>query len=843
MNLLRRIAWYALLAAVVLVGWQALLKQVPWGVAVVDEPPEGFHLPVEGIGEVGFGIRGPVRITLSREQREPGGVRRAVPTMTVDGRNPRPAEAAMVLDQTVIRALGEEGRAELYRVEAPRASLALKREVPEPTPDPSRPWKLKSPVLTMPTPHGELRLEVEAASLVPDSGILDGEGVFSLKNGGMSFSGKNLRLDLKTGEVEFGDQGPLAWSFPTPRGGLFQGRSDGGGSLTELEDGGRRLELPAEELCELLLPPESGLEGRFRSHGFVAELDPAPEAGGWVPRSARGGAPSSWTGILANGRECSVFGQDAVLVWDGEPFHGVDLRGPLVAFLGEDSRGEEGGWLASGGGAYLSATSLDLLLYGGVVGQIAPGWFETETYLAGQGGWVAEGGVSLADGQVVTDRFESRENGSQRLDGAVLFRPTQGVAVAAPQLTLGAQDELKPGFRQFRAEGGVVTHLDLRAEPAVLRSQELEAKGDLSEGQAPARDGAPPIPAGIRLDARHSVRLERGEAVFTGEHFAAHAEERMELRGRPARAEVPRRDESGAELGVATLEAARLVLHHGEVIPVGDPVLVFPAAELGLVGEEVRLQAERMRFREDGSAGSLRGHVVAEGGLGLEAAAAEWRAAEPGIDGAVDPDPILTLRPDTGRMVVLRGQLLPEPDQPAAQGWKFDLQARAMRVNLQSRVGFLEGDAQMRLELDQDDPAAPAEVLEMRGRYAEVSVGSGHFLHNATLRQEGGNGGAEGGADRIDWRRNERGVTLELSLGRPWLSAQGVRAEAADIVLELNRDAAEGSVLELSGSAERPARLTLPNGKVLVGERLRYNFLTRLYDTGSSRLATEDDRP
>ncbi len=885
MSPLRRLGSYLLLAGVAAVGWRALQPPDP-AKRQVDEPPaEGFELPVEGFGAVGLGIRGPVRITLSRAVEEDERTV-AVPRMTIDGRDPGKRGSDLVMDQTVIRALDDSGEDEVYRIESPRAVLALEQGLEgqqRPTPDPSRPWQLEAPKLTMPTPRGLLELEVETASLVPDDRVLEGTGAFTLRSGGMTFSGMDLELDLETGRVDFGEAQPLSWSIPTAQGGLFRGSSDGGGSLTELEDGGRSLELPADELCELQIPAESGLEGLFRCRGLQLKLDPALDGAGWRPRTGRGEAPSSWIGTLADGRECAVFGQDAVLVWDGIPLHGIDMRGPLLASLGEGAGAQEGGWLAAGGGAYLSAGQQDLELYGGVGGQLEQGWFETERYRIGQGRWVAEGNVSLADGQIVTDRFESAENGSQHLDGAVVFRPTPGLAVASPTLTLRAKDELKPGFRQFHAEGGVVAQLELQAEPAVLRSRELDAKGNLDQvdlATLEASGGAD----GVRLDARHEVRLERGEAVFTGEHFSAHAEDRMELRGSPARAEMPRRGPLGELLGVAVLVAERLVLHEGEVLPVGKPRLRFPAAELGLAGDEVLLEAARMRFAEDGSAGALRGEVRGTGALELVAASAEWLRPEPLEETEQEPHRILTLLPEASERVELRGQLLPattsgertesteeaEETEGAAEGWKFDLQARSMRVDLEDRVGVLDGDAQMSLELAGEGEAAafpvvaePAaepgaaepnaaepgalesvETLEFRGRYAEVSTTAGFFLHNATLRQENGAGvGLEGGADRIDWRRRKGGVTLTLTEGRPWLETGGIRAEAAEIVMEKGGPAGEGPVLELTGSAERPARLSLPDGKVLVGQRLRYNFQTRLYDTGSGRLATEDDQP
>ncbi len=892
MSALRSLGRLLLIGALAALAWKLLMHQEPAANPV--EPPPGFSMPVEDFGQVGFGVRGPVRITLYREVEEEGGRLRALPRMIIEGRDPRPLEAeggpatSMRLDQVDIQALGEDGQTELYRVEAPAAELALVAGAGRPTLDPARPWVLERPELRMPTPHGELVLATAQATLESEQRSLRGHGGFELRSGSMAFAGSELELDLETGAVDFGPEQDLSWQFPSTGDGLLRGSSDGGGLLREREDGSRSLELPAAERCEMELPAESGLEGRFRCGGLELILDPVGGGSSWTPRRAVAAAPSSWSGQLQEGRQALVYGEDAVLVWDGPQLHGIDQRGPMVAVIEESPEGAEGGWLAAEGGAYLTAGQRSLLLYGGVGGIYAGGWFEADSYFGDDGGWLALGNVSLADGMVLTDRFEVGPNGRKFVEGAVLFSPDPRIAVAAPRLVLQAPDELKPDFQQFHAEGGVRTHLSLQAQPAVLHSRELDAQGDL--GNSSSLIDAPPlpepaleapeggeiaaetpgarVPAPMRLDARHEVRIEQGEALFTGNHFAAHSETSMELRGTPAIGEIPRHDKEGKEIGIATLSALRLVLHESEVLPIGRPELQLPAAELGLAGEEIRVTAQRMRFQEDGSAGGLQGRVRAEGGLELEAWSAVWETLE-------DPGhQLLTLLPEAGKLVRMRGELLPEPvgadegsaapppseagaDRPAPappalpladpsdplEGRRFDFEARKIQVRLWERVGILDGDARVRVELDPGEEEEAATTFEVAGRHGEVGLRSGLFQHNATLVQESAAGKIEAGADRIEWRRDGQSARFELSEGRPWLKGAGLDAKASHMVVVRPVDPAAGMSLELTGSAERPASLQLPNGRVLTGARLRYNFLTRLYDTGSGRLHDEDDRP
>jgi hypothetical protein len=846
-NGIRRLALLGLLAVVTALAYRAVTAER--GAFSSPEPPPGFQLPVEDFGQVGFAVRGPVRLTLYREGDAAGGARLAVPRMRIDGHDPEPvagadgAPEAMRLTDLRLTALDEDGRAPRYRVEAPTASLPLVDGAERPTPDPDRDWELRSPRVLLPTPHGQLVLDIEAATLAPEEGVVRGRGPYSLRSGDMVFTGEDLSLDLGSGRIDFAPEKPLSWSFPAA-GGVLRGTTDGGGSLVEEEGGVRRLVLGARERCTMLLPQESGLSGEFRCGGLDFRLAPSSGAQGWAVRRAVAEAPSSWVGVLHDGRDCSTFGQEAVFLWDETALEGIHQSGPLAAFLGDHPDGSRGGWLTADGGAHLDASERSFLLYGGVGGWFARGWFHADSYSGDDRGWTARGDVSLADGIVLSDRFEVAPNGSMLAEGSAVFRPDPQLAIAAPRLLLTAPDPLKPDFRHFHAEGGVITHLALQDRPAVLRSRLLDASGQLEVPDFRAAEAAAPDPEeaaarirDARLDARHEIVIEQEGARFTGTHFAAHGTEDLELRGEPARAELFRTGEDGEPAGSATAEATRLVLQGTEILPVGDPVLRFPAGELGLAGDEIELRSSRMRFQQDGSRGALTGEVRARGGLELDAWSVVWA---PGEDGA----PVFVLEPETGQRVRVRGELLPEPGAaPGTAGQRFDFAAREVRVLPEQQLGLLDREAEMRVELAPDRAGDGPGVLVVRGRHAEVTPDGGLFRENSTLELDRPSGRVEAGADRIHWERGDEVTTITLEGNRPWLRAGGLEAAAERLRLVQPRDGARGAELELIGGAGRPARLQLANGQVLVGERLRYNFRTRLYDMSSGSLGNADDRP
>lgn len=150
------------------------------------------------------------------------------------------------------------------------------------------------------------------------------------------------------------------------------------------------------------------------------------------------------------------------------------------------------------------------------------------------------------------------------------------------------------------------------------------------------------------------------------------------------------------------------------------------------------------------------------------------------------------------------------------------------------------------MRVHEESASAPA-VFELRGRRAEVADGGGFFRESATLHQDTAAGSVDGGAEIIEWNRDASVLRLKLHEGRPWLKLPLAEAEAAEIVYTMPAAGAGGAAnggeetLELIGSAERPARLTLSDGRVVVGTRLRYDLRTRLLSGDGGRLGQQQD--
>ncbi|RMH05008.1 MAG: hypothetical protein D6702_01495 [Planctomycetota bacterium] len=822
----RLIGWAVAAGALVFGGRLLVRRPAP---PTVDEPPAGFVLELEDLGRVELGIRGPVEILIPRPAEEPAGAGRSVPRLRIAGRDPRPEEGGMRLRSVVLTAFAEDGATTAWRIEAPSARVALAAGESVPRPDPARPWSLESPRLSRPDPQGEQVLSVAAAELWPDQRRIQGHGLFSLQTGGLLVRGEDLAFDLARGEARFGEGGALTWSFPLASGERAEGGSDGGGALRRLEDGGRRLELPARERCELVLPPGSGLAGTFRCRGLVADFAPDGGGAGWIPRVARGLGPAAWSGLLADRRPAAVFGRDATLVWADGRLLGLDLLGPLQAFRRTED--DSASWLAARGGAWIETRPAPegadppgpvLALRGGVLGQEDGRRFEADRFRLEDGHLLAEGAVALEDGRIQADRFEAFPDGRRRLDGAVVFRPTDGVGLGAPWLEMAAADPLKPDYAHFRAGGGVLTRTTLRGAPAVMRSEALEAQGFL-EGDR-----------GLRLDARRNVVIDRGGARMRGDHFAFHGESGLELRGRPAGAEMPRLAPDGSVLGRATVRADRLIWFENEVIPSGSPQIEWPAKEFGLDGETIRLRADHGRFAADGSSALLRGEVRADGALELTADTVRMRTDEDGRR-------LLDLVPLPQEQVRLRGALL----RPEGGPLRFDLRAGGMVIDPTARTARLDRGAETNLD------AGDGRLLRLTGRRAEVGPDAGVFERGASFEKvaaDAPEGAAEtlrGGAERLAWRRTEDGgLELDLTAGGAWLEAGRLRGEGDRIRLEA-RPAADGVLeparLELEGGESRPARLRLPDGRILEGAWFRYNFRTRLHESGPVRLLPGND--
>lgn len=741
--------------------------------------PEGFHMNLRGLGPLELAFAGRVQlVTDRREEEESGGGATRVPRWQVLGNDPTPEGAGMSIRDTHIEAMPHEGEsAAPIAADTPRAWIALARDRGLLTLDMDRPWRLETPVLDLPGFRGGTRMRATAygmAELHPRDQWVRARGRFRLDAENLSLEAADFRYDALTGRMEFAPwHERVDWSFRDSSGAVLHGTSDAGGEIIPLEEGvlllrfaegpqGVRAELPSgKNLAPGWLFARS-LDLRLAQRG----------EGTWTPRFALARGP-----LLISDPRLVFEGGDAELTWTsiGE-LTLASITGPVAARP----------WDAS----FQTATARDRANFDPLAGTLtldgrawvsdARGFFAADSLawdgenLHGSGDLLAH----TAQGTAFADQAMMSERSGIAAEGAVRLLPVNGMLneLSGPNLTLTPTSEA-------RMEKGFLATGERESALWTISGERLVSRPD--------ETGRP------RVEADGSLHWSEPGLDIRADRFRQLDEEHFRLEGAPASAWMELKAGGRAE---ATFRRAELFENRLRIE--GDPVLLLPAAALGLSGEPVRLQARSVERDMTTGAWLLEGSVRAEGSLRTQADRARWSPTE--------------------GLWIERSAAAPIVEGELADGRSFRGQGKKFGIDAENNL-VLEGAAQGRLT---DADGQTHEFWADR-----IRAGATGGEATGQVRAESPLG--KGRGDQVVWTSVEGHVVHIEVTGDAFLERADISARGKRIVV----DEVTGWI-ESEGIPGQPAWLRWSDGREIQGEWLRYNSLSQLFESRSFRLDT-----
>lgn len=777
-------------AALVLTGLVLLVdvvRNLPADREDLGSGPAGFPWPTQGLGEVELGVDGAFVVELEERRASSEGAMERVPSMRLEGRDPRPNAAGMSLRDTVIRsydlqAVSEEP-VERLRVNSPRAILPMrKNEQGLSELDQTQAWQVSEPVVIVPRGLGgeELRLEADDAQYHPADQTIQSDGPFTLRSSGLELRGVGIHLDLARESVRFGEvDGRLHWQLALATGGLLRGFSDRGGVLEPVRDGHYELRLPAEDECWVELPNSSSMPGRLESEGFKLLLrqegrDSVTDAA-WHPEWLEGVGSTYWAG-------------DRHIVLGGAPQLGWDTNGALLGLLIDGSilaheQGRFSGWTTAAGGAYLHASTSELSLWDRVAARSSRfAVFADRVRVDSEERLHADGELLLTGQQGLS--FAQSLEASQAQE-AVHLRDV----VAYPQVA--EIDRVQTSSLWFEESGTMRIDVPFEARGKADGQAWDFAGQQLLAGDDPARGTWTQVDGGVSgswQDARWVADSMEREGEVT------------QLRGAPA--------ELFAKLGPegeAYARAQSIRMLDDAVHLRGQPMLRVPAAALGLAGQPVEIRARQIERDAEGNwhfeqdvlfSGAMQGSArravyFADGSLELQRrSGADW----------------MTFHLEDGAMARLKAdELRGHPE----------------------RELFLRGSLAIWF---QQDPLEPP--VELFGSRATLRPDGGSIDGNPTQFRQGEQSAH---ARRAEW-------TGDLQTG-PWVmhligDAQFDTPQASGQAQRMRYDSASDALELFRG--RKPARIVLQGGREVVADWLRYFVNDQRLDSRNGEIVPPD---
>lgn len=731
---------------------------------------EGFPLPLEGLGTPTLTLIGESGWTLFDEIEGEDGTVNRVARWRVDGVDPAPDGDGVAIRDAVLRSLDPDSP---LLVRSPLLWIPTEPGGAGPQPDRTRRWQLTAPVIEVADLFDGRAAVIrsESAELDAENNRMFGHGPFELLSGSLRLTGSELRYAPSTQRVDFSPhEGAVRWWLDRgDEGGTVRGDSDGDGFLAPAGEGRAQVRFEAARQVRTFLPTEGGGSGELRTRDLDLLLA-SGSSGEWQPIRAYAAGPTRWQDpgrLLAGG--------DSTLEFDGsgDP-SSLDLEGPVRLFPGEGALD----WATAVGGAWFDPSREAVYLHGGFTAQrggnaVRGGWARLE------GGRIRAGGGIWAwgeDGLARADTLREVGEGEWLAEGNAVFHPASPTLdeVGAPRILMleNGDFETDTGFRALAMQDGV---------PVTMTGLALRSRVRGDERRTHADGGLVVEKAGMRL---------------TAERMRQVGPEQLQLFGAPVRGEAT------LDEGAATLRAGRADWSSGELTLRRAPRLQAPAAALGLVGEQVTVDAAEMARAVDG-AWHLSGQVALSGDLRGSGDEARW-----------SPD---------GRF-----ELASWSDVAALEGARLDgtvFAGEATRMVLEPDGRFeLDGRAWVRLQRAEDAVAS-----ELRGEHVEGDLDAAFAEGFANFTTAEGSGAAF----RIELERvgaGERDYDLHL-IGDARLEQDGMIATGRRI----DYAAASGDV-EVLGAVDRRAVILLADGRRASGTRLRYNPALRLFSGDDLRI-------
>ena len=575
------------------------LLHIDWTEQETSLGPDGFKQTLNSLGAIETAFEGPVSILAEDRIEQSDGTFVRIPAMQIRGVDPSPENKNMRLLDVYVVAFGDHGvdGVPRYEIRGPSALLPTDSKRNLLSLDRTLPWIFEKPTLIFPAMVGgkDFTLKAEAASLNPQSGIVQCEGLYTLSSPGLLVQGFGISLHPEDGTVLFGQKnGTTEWSIELEPGIWLAGKNDGGGQF--LSDKNKSwLELRAIKECVALFPENSTMPGTLRTNGLQLELSSTES--GWTPQMLDGFTPTQW-------RSPSEYltGNQSQLTWKEASINELVVHGPVSATF--HHRQEQTAKASQR--AVLDSRTGDLELWGKVqvrrnTGSLQADWAKIETNT-----WRAKGNVYYQgeEGKVFAEEAFSRPIEGIFATGNASAHPSRpGLdALRAPTIQLTPEGSLQvPGRFQLKGHD---------------EGDEWSVEANSLETRTTSED--------THSLARGKVIWQRGQLVARGDQLLQRGGRRSILTGKPG---VPAQATFPLEEGAAKAEAMRFVLS-GETLRLQEgPTLSLPASAAGLSGDRLVVHAKFINRLENGQWEFL-GNVSFTGALRGEAQKALWTPQE-----------------------------------------------------------------------------------------------------------------------------------------------------------------------------------------------------------------------
>jgi len=797
-RILRLIGFTGAILVTFLVGLD--LFQHARAAALVSESaepaPPGFRQKLPGIGTVVTAFRGPINIVAEKRVPQESGTTLFVERFRVQGDDPEPLAEGVSMTDAVIDSLdaapGRPTRT-AFTVVAPKAWMPLDENADRFTFDMEKLWQLEQPILTMLDFNDgrSLVIETERADLDPASDQVFGRGPFTMTSGNLDLEGADLFFDPNLSRVEFQPlDGVLSWKIRGNDGSVYRGECDGPGAFFPGENGGYRLELYAIEQVTSWFPPDSIMPGKLLTRDLVLELVPDAE-GSWRPDSATADGPTDWTGNTLH-----MLGVDSVIAWDDAGgLQDLTVLGPVR--VEPHDRSFE--WASSNEFARYTPATDTVRLEEKVVAKHDRGTLYGDWAELGPEKWLVGGSVTAkgVDGSGSADLLESDRKGNWWLTGNAELRPLETDV-----------EWLRSPVIHFTEDGLVETDATFKSK-AIIDGEKLFASGDSFRSMMVA--GSTSLePYVRRSEADGNLDVVFQGRTLHGEHLRQTGDKSFQMTGGPSR-DSRVHGTYQFEGHEAQLDCGLLIWDGKQVDVLQDPMVSLPAAALRLSGDRVLVYADRILQDAETQTWELIDNVRFAGAM-----------TGAGAKAILVPDIKLELlagerfRAGRNETAWLDGTL--------ENGALFRGRGEVLRYLAGGRLA-IDGQAFASYQgLEQKSPA------ELSGDRLEFGENSGWAEGKANFNSAD----ISGKADRVDWTRVEVDEHFLLLVGDALLRRDTVEARGPRIEMDTR-----ASTITSIGAEGLPARLRAADGRRMIGEWLRYNLDSGLFDSRGAKFETD----
>lgn len=758
-----------------------------------EKPPPGFRQRMRGLGWTEISFKGHVEMEAEKRLPQDDGSVLVLPSYKVTGSDPVPLGEGMRLGESIIRAPDDDltdDKDTSFVVTSPKAWIPLVQDQERFAFEMDRLWQLEDPVFEMADFHegSPLRIETAHADLDPETDQIFGRGPFLLVSGDLRLEGSDIFFDPQTSRVEFQPlDGELRWKISDQHGAVFQGSSDGPGSLSEAAgDESFDLEFHAIEQARTVFPAESVMPGVLLTRDMTLHLVPSAE-GGWRPSGANALGPTSWQGDTLK-----MIGADSEVLWkENGDLDFLTVLGPVVVTPLDDSFD----WASASKFARFQPKSEVVRLEGQVEAKHDRGLLTGDWAELGPDQWevggsvIANGDEGIAEGDLLhTDR-----KGNWTLSGNAEIQPQEGPVdwVRSPKIHFNERG------RVF-SDAGFTLQATVDGKPLFASGDRLESK--LERGRSANDSPVRRTSADGNLYVRHQGRELRGAKLEQTDEKA------FRLLGDLTKKIRVTGNAVVNETSIA-FDCGRLTWSGSGVTMEGAPLIELDAATLGLQGDVIQIRARKIMQHEAEGVWELRDDVSLSGALVGSGDRVLW---EPGkalkfFSEGRDSDGL-------DKLAFMQGTL--------EDGQEFQARGEHIEYAEQGRLAVRQ---QAYLALQRPGDTAPNELW---GDEVELGEASGWAIGGARFQTAE----SHGSAHRIDWTRYP-GLGDLVILEKDAVIARG-NILASGPHLEV--DTRVGTITSI-GAENLPAKLRAEDGRTAVGDWLRYHLDSGRFESRGAR--------